>query len=115
MKQKIVLLLFLLFGWMLHAEAQRLVKGKVTDEKTGEGLPNVSVVEKGSGKGTVTDANGQFSLSVTDPATLVFSFVSYETQTVNVGSRSELTVLLKVSTCSKMSLWWDMVFRKKPT
>lgn len=97
MKQKFVLLLFLSVALVLQAHAQRVVKGRITDEKTGEGLPNVSVVEKSSGKGTVSDTEGNFSLSVTDPATLVFSFISYQTQTVAVGTRSEVNIILSES------------------
>ena len=62
------------------------VTGKVTDSKTGEGVPGVSVVGKGTTKGTTTGADGAYSLSV--PSTvkqLIFSNVSFEKQTVTIN------------------------------
>ncbi|WP_345243311.1 TonB-dependent receptor [Nibrella saemangeumensis] len=72
--------------------ADQNVSGTVTDE-TGGGLPGVSVAVKGTMRGTVTDANGSFSISVPDRnAVLVFSFVGYEPQEITVGDRSTLNV-----------------------
>ena len=56
------------------AMAQRTVSGKVTDD-TGEALPGVNVVIKGTTTGTTTDLDGNYRLSVDEGATLVFSFV----------------------------------------
>jgi iron complex outermembrane receptor protein len=53
------------------------VTGKVTDAKTGEGLPGVSVIVKGTTTGTATDINGAYSINASKGATLVFSFVGY--------------------------------------
>ncbi|GAB3267207.1 TonB-dependent receptor [Larkinella harenae] len=78
----------------------RDIAGKVTDEK-GEGLPGVSVVVKGTTRGTSTDGDGQFRLNVPDgAATLVFSFVGYLNQEVAVGNRTSLDVRLQVDTKS---------------
>ncbi len=75
---------------------EQTVTGKVTDEKTGEGLPGVSVVVKGTQKGAITDIDGTFSLSVPDgKAVLVFSFVGYDPQEVVVGNSSVLNISLK--------------------
>ncbi len=58
--------------------AQEVVKGKVTDKMTGEELPGVSVVVKGTTKGTATDFDGNFELEVPEANNiLVFSFVGY--------------------------------------
>ncbi|QRR00453.1 SusC/RagA family TonB-linked outer membrane protein [Dyadobacter sandarakinus] len=67
--------------------ADRIVKGKVTDEK-GAALPGVSVILKGSSTGTVTDPEGSYSLNLPDNATniLVFSFVGYLTQEVTAAA-----------------------------
>ncbi|QDK79045.1 TonB-dependent receptor [Spirosoma sp. KCTC 42546] len=71
--------------------------GKVTDEK-GEGLPGVSIVIKGTQRGTTTDPRGQFQLEIPDRSTtLVFSFVGYESQEVKPGDQATLNVTLKVS------------------
>jgi len=59
--------------------AQQEVNGVVTDAATGEGLPGVNVVIKGTSTGAITDINGRYSIYVNDPADiLVFSFVGYE-------------------------------------
>src|SRR5690606_10382418 len=60
----------------------RVIRGKVT-ESSGETLPGVNVVVKGTQTGTVTNADGVFSLSIPDEqTTLVFSFVGYRSQEV---------------------------------
>ena len=53
-----------LFACAINAHAQSLVQGTVTDE-TGESLPGVSVVVKGTTNGTVTDVNGKYSIQAT--------------------------------------------------
>lgn len=72
------------------------VQGTVLDE-TSSPLPGVSVVLKNTTRGTTTDTEGTFELSVPDNnAVLVFSFVGYTTQEVTVGNRSSLNVTLRV-------------------
>lgn len=73
--------------------AQRTVSGKVTDD-TGEGLPGVNVVLKGTTTGTTTDVDGNFRLSVNENDVLVFSFVGFDTQEISVGVRSVIDVTL---------------------
>ncbi|MGA0555560.1 SusC/RagA family TonB-linked outer membrane protein [Larkinella sp. VNQ87] len=74
----------------------RTVTGLVKDEK-GDGLPGVSVVLKGTTRGTTTTADGSYRLDVPENnATLVFSFVGYQSQEVNVGSRTKIDVQLAV-------------------
>ena len=71
------------------------ISGTVRDEK-GEGLPGVSVLLKGTQRGTTTNASGAFQVAVPDrKAVLVFSFVGYQSQDVSVGAQSVLTVQLK--------------------
>ena len=77
---------------------ERIVRGKVTDE-SGEVLPGVSVLIKGTQKGTITDDQGSFSLDVPEEdAVLVFSFVGYHSQEVPVGNKTLLDVVLSVDT-----------------
>ncbi|GAA0878138.1 hypothetical protein GCM10009119_11060 [Algoriphagus jejuensis] len=71
---------------------QKLVKGVVSDE-TGQGLPGATVIEKGTTNGTVSDANGEYQLSVADDAVLVFSFIGYQTVEMPVGDRDVLGAL----------------------
>ena len=55
------------------------VTGKVTDD-SGSGLPGVTVAVKGTNKGTQTDVNGAYKISVSSNATMAFSFVGFATQ-----------------------------------
>jgi TonB-dependent starch-binding outer membrane protein SusC len=66
----------------------RTVTGKVTSADDGAGLPGVNVIEKGTNNGTATDADGNYSLNVGSNATLVFSFVGYQSQETVVGNQS---------------------------
>lgn len=75
------------------AVAQRTVSGTVTDD-SGEGLPGVNVLIKGTTDGTQTDIDGNFRLSVEDGTTLVFSYVGFETQEVEVGTRTRIDVTM---------------------
>ncbi|WP_460912673.1 SusC/RagA family TonB-linked outer membrane protein [Spirosoma areae] len=74
---------------------KRMVSGSVTDEK-GTGLPGVSVIIKGSQRGTTTNAKGAFQLDIPDAGTtvLVFSFVGYEGREISVGNQSVVTIAL---------------------
>lgn len=74
------------------------VSGTVTSADDRATLPGVTVLEKGTSNGTITDFDGNYQLEVTEGATLVFSFVSYATQEVAVNGRSILDVVLKTDT-----------------
>lgn len=71
---------------------QKTITGKVTDN-TGQPLPGVTVVIKGTTQGTVTNTDGEYSLSnIPDNSTLQFSFVGMRTQEVVVGSQTTINV-----------------------
>lgn len=70
------------------------VKGTVYDSESGESIPGVNVLEKGTSNGTITDLDGTFSLNVADNATLIFSFVGYMSQEVAVQGQSTIDVRL---------------------
>lgn len=74
----------------------RTVTGKVTSSEDGGGLPGVSISAKGSSKGTTSSVDGSYSISVGEGASLVFSFVGYNAQTITVGNRSVIDVKLVV-------------------
>ncbi|MDR0582201.1 MAG: carboxypeptidase-like regulatory domain-containing protein, partial [Prevotellaceae bacterium] len=57
----------------------REVRGTVTDAATGDALVGVSVVQKGTTNGVITDINGTFSINVSADAILQFSYVGYTT------------------------------------
>lgn len=70
------------------------ITGKVTDGK-GQPLVGVSILEKGTVNGTVTDANGNFKLSVAEPTSvLVFTYVGFTTREVAVNGQSVVNVTL---------------------
>ncbi|SEK88948.1 TonB-linked outer membrane protein, SusC/RagA family [Chitinophaga rupis] len=74
---------------------QKTITGKVTDAKDGSSLPGVTVKAKGTATGTVTIADGSFSINVPNSTnTLVFTFVGYGDQEVNVTNQSNVTVAL---------------------
>ncbi len=74
---------------------QITISGKVSDAATAEAMPGVNIVIKGTNFGAITDANGNYSLALTDRnATLVFSFIGYVTQEVPVNGRTIVNVAL---------------------
>ena len=86
---------FFFFSVSFLAYAQdREVNGKVTDGKTGESVPGVNVLIKGTNRGTATDANGEFKLSVAEDAVLVFSFIGYQTVEASVANQTTLNIAL---------------------
>lgn len=89
----------LLWLMSLSAMAQNIT-GKVTNVTDGSPLPGVTVVEKGSTKGTVTDAQGQYTLNAAAEATLIFSYLGYVSQEIPVGGRTTVDVAMKEDTKS---------------
>lgn len=72
---------------------EKEVRGIITD-KTGEPLIGVSVTVKGTGKGTVTDMNGKWSLLVSEGSVLNFSYIGYSAETVKVGKSNSYNISL---------------------
>lgn len=77
----------------------RQVTGKVT-ESDNTSLPGVSVMIKGTTRGTTTASDGTFKLSLKEGATLIFSSLGFEKKEVKVGNQSVLNVSLNSSTSS---------------
>jgi TonB-dependent starch-binding outer membrane protein SusC len=84
-----------LFGALAGFAQGRTVTGKVTSSDDGSGIPGVNILEKGTSNGSVTDIDGNYSISVGANATLVFSFVGYKTQEVAVGEKSSMDISLE--------------------
>jgi TonB-dependent starch-binding outer membrane protein SusC len=92
--RKLVLGLTVLVGCQIANAQNRTVSGKVTDSE-GISLPGVSVTVKGTSTGSITDANGKYSTSVSGTNnTLVFSYVGYKAQEVSVGNKTTIDVNL---------------------
>lgn len=80
------------------AQQQRSVSGKVTDS-SGLPLPGVTVVVKGTTQGTVTNVDGDYTLTnLPEDATLVFSFVGMRTQEVVVGNQTTINITMEEET-----------------
>ncbi len=96
----------LLFSMLLllcsSAWSQKAISGKVTHSRLGTPVPGVSVVVKGTNSGTITDADGNYSLAVPDKATtLVFSAVGF---TLKEGTISGSTLDLSLDEGETRSL-----------
>lgn len=72
----------------------RSISGRVTSYEDNEGLPGVNVVEKGTSNGTVTNVQGNYTIDVSEGATLVFSSVGYTTEEVTIGNRSVIDLTM---------------------
>jgi hypothetical protein len=89
--------LTLLVCWSLSFSLlaqERTISGKVTSAADNSILPGVSIVVKGTSKGTTTDGNGEFKVAVPNNATLIFSYIGYLRQEVKVGSSNVINILL---------------------
>ncbi|SEW19404.1 TonB-linked outer membrane protein, SusC/RagA family [Chitinophaga arvensicola] len=99
MRKVLFLLLSVLFlGGQVFAQS-RTVTGRVTDAKDGSGIPGANIQIKGTSKGTVTNPDGAYTISVDENATLIFSFIGFEAKEVRVGPATTLNV--KLNTDSK--------------
>jgi TonB-linked SusC/RagA family outer membrane protein len=90
-----ILLLSIFMGSAALAFSQSKVTGKVTSVDDGSTLPGVNVIVKGTTVGSVTDADGVYSLTVPEGSTtLVFSFIGMQTMEVLINGRSTIDVPL---------------------
>ncbi len=94
-----VLILVLLLGFSVTisgADLQQItVSGTVTDASTGDPMPGVNIVIKGTVLGALTGLDGKYSIAVSDPnAVLVFSFIGYNTLEQAVSGKTTLNVAL---------------------
>ena len=78
-------------------QKQQTIKGKVVDSQ-GEALIGVSVLEKGTTNGTITDFDGKYTLVSNNNAILQFSYVGYQTAEVAAKGKNEINVTLKEDT-----------------
>jgi len=80
----------------LCAVAQTTIKGTVTDGAKGERLPGVSIVVKGTTRGTTTNSDGTYALALpSTPAVLIFSFVGFQNVERAVNGQTTLDVALE--------------------
>ena len=98
MRKKIVLGCVLLLVCLL-ADAQKIViKGVVTDSISGEALPYASLMLKGTTIGTITDADGRFSLSTSSAVrVLEVSYLGYDVKTVDISSGKTTNLKIRLA------------------
>jgi TonB-linked SusC/RagA family outer membrane protein len=73
-----------------------IVSGRVTDAETGESLPGVNIIVKGTTRGVSTESDGRYELDVASlQDTLVFSFIGYETREVPINGRTTINIELQ--------------------
>lgn len=87
----VVLMLMLSAGFVQAQDVQ--VSGTVLDE-TGVPLPGVSILLKGTTRGTTTDLDGKYSIAAPSSGVLVFSFIGYTNMEETVGSRTKIDITL---------------------
>ena len=93
--QRIFFLTCFLGAWVSQAQ-ERDISGIVSDD-IGMPVPGVTIQEKGTSNGTVTNFDGEFSLAVSDDngTTLVFSFLGYKTQEITIGNQSTFNIQME--------------------
>lgn len=104
MRRKFIYMLIGLFCLASPLAAQTsIVSGTVVDD-TGSSLPGVNILVKGTTTGATTDIEGKYSLNVPQGSTLIFSFIGYVTQEVEVGSQTtlDITLVSDVTTLSEL-------------
>ena len=85
----------MLFSLGFTPQQSRTITGKVTSAEDGNGMPGVNVLVKGTKNGTVTDAKGSYSITMSaHGGTLVFSFVGFQPKEMKVGTSSVINVVL---------------------
>ncbi|WP_418661399.1 SusC/RagA family TonB-linked outer membrane protein [Bacteroides ilei] len=93
------ILFVILLTYSFGALAQSITINGIVKDSTGEGIIGANVLQKGTTNGTVTDLDGNFTLTVPDKnAVLVFSFLGYVSQEVIVGNQTTLNIILKEDT-----------------
>ena len=88
---------FVLMGIQMLAQ-DRTVTGRVTASDDGSGIPGASISIKGTSKGTSSDADGNYKITVSGSSVLTFSSVGFNSQDVSVGNKSQINVALAADT-----------------
>lgn len=95
-KSRIILLMLLVMPVFTILAQQRSITGTVTDE-TGEPIPSVLVLIKGSTAGTTTDLDGSYSISVSGDVTLIFNMIGFTGQEISTAGTNTIDVTLQES------------------
>ncbi|TLX72786.1 TonB-dependent receptor [Labilibacter sediminis] len=94
MKKMMFWSLLFIFSVALNAQQTESISGTVKDE-LGQPVPGVSIIEEGTTSGTISDLSGNYYLEVSDNSgKLVYSFIGFESQTVEIKGRSIINIVL---------------------
>lgn len=96
-KTKYLLLVCAVLISTLAYAQQKTITGKVTDARSGDPMPGVTIIIPGTTTGTITNFDGDYSLSVSVGQTLSFSFIGYESQQIVVGDQNVYNIRLALS------------------
>lgn len=88
-------LIAIFYSMISYGQSTVSLTGSVLDNKSREPLIGVSVMVKGTTNGTITNLDGKFLLQAPPDATLLFSYMGYESREITIGNRMELTVLME--------------------
>ena len=99
-KMWIAMLLMLSFGFLsINLMAQNVTMSGSVKSTSGESVPGVTIMVKGTTNGTITDSSGNYSLSnVPSGATLIFSFVGMKTQEIKVAGKTTINLTMEEET-----------------
>jgi TonB-linked SusC/RagA family outer membrane protein len=96
MKKTLFLFFLSCIAMILNAQNLSEVRGVVKDAETGEPLIGVNILVEGTQAGTVTGLDGDFSIAVSQNATIRISYVGYKTKTINYAGETYLTISLEL-------------------
>ncbi|MDR2969072.1 MAG: TonB-dependent receptor plug domain-containing protein, partial [Tannerellaceae bacterium] len=85
----------LFFTQMISAQQQVTINGSIVDENYREPVIGASVVEKGTNKGVISDAEGNFSITVAQGATISISYIGFVSQEIVAGGNETLNIIMK--------------------
>jgi len=118
MKAHLLILFFLALHLSLSGQNTNgiTVTGTITDDLFNETLIGVAVVIEGTTRGTTTDVNGNYSIDVPGPETvLVFSYVGYNTERITVGSQTVINISMTpdVTTLSEIQVYAQLIGQRE--
>ncbi len=94
MKKLLLVWVIVMAAFSSSLAQTRQVTGKVTSSEDGSALPGVSISLKGTARGTTSTSDGSYKIMVSNSDAIVFSFIGFKPQTINVGSQSTINVAL---------------------
>lgn len=91
---KILLFSFFIFAMPFAFGQEKTVSGKIVDP-SGDPLPGVNIVVKGTTRGVISDMDGNYTISAPVGSTLTFSYIGFLSQDVSVGNESTINITLQ--------------------